>query len=474
VTEHLLVSTVILALAMLAARVLPLKARTRYAVLLAGIMKFAIPTAVFRLLPIDVQTAPRIFGGDPARVPAPAERLDWLAIAWAAIATIVFARWLLLRTRTIAAALRAPSPASPRELVAVADARIALKLCIPIDVIRSPICEAPAMLRIVRPVIALPAHRCDDLSDGELRSLALHECAHVARHDNFAALLQSLATSLLWFHPLVWLASHALTIAREEACDETVADAMHQTDDYLSALTKIGHNLAAPRTAGVSCMASANIRERMEHLMSYETIQGKAWSHRMTVVVGLIVIAASTFAVAQPVLGKERPYSLTYTVSNEGTTYFVDMRVIENATGAVVFKPRLTSHAGIPVTIQTGTQGGPREFTIKGSVAEGGAADLTLEVQEDGKLVQRTLYTHDHKTYDGQPISIQLKDADLRDVLTTFGELTGIRFDVASDVSGIVTVDATDVPWDQMLEVILNQNNLIGELDGNTMHIRRK
>jgi beta-lactamase regulating signal transducer with metallopeptidase domain len=387
VIEHLIVSTVVLAVAMAAARVLPLTARTRYVVLLCGITKFAVPTAVFRFVPAEViPAALRTFGGDgPATIGAqPAPRFEWLPVAWGAVALLLIVRWLLLRTRTVSAALRSPAPASAREVAAVHEARAAMRVGVAVDAIRSPICEAPAVLRVIRPVIVLPAQGCDDLTDDELRSLVLHECAHVARHDNLASMLQALATSLLWFHPLVWSASHALTIAREEACDEAVADAMHGSDAYVSALSKVCRTLIAPRTAGASCMASAKIKERMEHLMSYETIKGKAWSHRAILAMGVLVIALSTFAATPP------------------------------------------------------------------------------------------SESQDQKSYDGQPISMKLKDADLRDVLKTFGELTGLNFDVASDVQGSVTIEVVDVPWDKVLDDMLNEHGLVGTIDGNTIYVRNK
>lgn len=383
--EHLIVSTIVLAVAMVAARFLPLTARTRYVVLLCGLAKFAVPTAVFRFVPVEViPTALRTFGGGTATIGAQAApRIEWISMAWGAVALLLIARWLLLRTRTISAALRSPAPASPREIAAVREARAAMRIAVAVDAIRSPICEAPAVLRVVRPVIVLPAQGCDDLTDDELRSLVLHECAHVARHDNLASILQALATSLLWFHPLVWMASHALTIAREEACDEAVADAMHDSDAYVSALTKVCHAIAAPRTAGASCMANAKIKERMEHLMSYETIKGKAWPHRTILALGLLVIALSTFAATTP-------------------------------------------------------------------------------------------ESQDQKSYDGQPISVKLNAADIHDVLKTFSALTGLNFDVASDVKASVTMEVVDVPWDKVLDDMLNEHGLVGEIDGNTIYVRNK
>ena len=48
VLTHLWSSTLVLLIALIAARLLPLTARTRYAVLLSGLAKFAIPSVAIR------------------------------------------------------------------------------------------------------------------------------------------------------------------------------------------------------------------------------------------------------------------------------------------------------------------------------------------------------------------------------------------------------------------------------------------
>jgi beta-lactamase regulating signal transducer with metallopeptidase domain len=430
---------------------------------------------VFRFVPVEViPPALRTFGGGGAATigAQPAPSIDWMPIAWAAIALLLMTRWLLLRTRTVAAALRSPAPASPRELAAVREARIAMRIRAAVDAIRSPICEAPAVLRVIRPVIVLPAHGCDDLTDDELRSLVLHECAHISRHDNLASVLQALATSLLWFHPLVWMASRALTVAREEACDEAVADAMRGSDAYVSALTKICHAIAAPRTAGASCMASAKIKERMEHLMSYETIKGKAWSHRAMLALSIVLIGVSTLAGASN--PKTRPYSVAFTVSLPSPHQFTfDATVTDNATGEAVSQPRMTTSSGIEGTVET-RLGDGRKIKLRMKAHTVNDATAYLEVTQDGKVVQRTLYTRTEKTFDGEPMSLSLDKADIRDVLKTFGDLTGLHFDIADDVQGSVTMKVVDVPWDKVLDDLLNDHGLVGEVDGNTIRVRNK
>ena len=87
-----------------------------------------------------------------------------------------------------------------------------------------------------------------------------------------------------------------------------------------------------------------------------------------------------------------------------------------------------------------------------------------------GSLSGRTLSAGE-KVYTGEPISLNLKDADIKDVLRTFAQLTGLNIAVDPQVSGSVTVDFADVPWDQALEIILRQNNLGYVLEGNVMRV---
>ncbi|HEV7239648.1 MAG TPA: type IV pilus secretin PilQ [Thermoanaerobaculia bacterium] len=75
------------------------------------------------------------------------------------------------------------------------------------------------------------------------------------------------------------------------------------------------------------------------------------------------------------------------------------------------------------------------------------------------------------RVFNGEPLSLNLKDADIKDVVRTFAELTGLNIAVDPGVTGSVTVDFVDVPWDQALDLILRQNNLTYVLEGNVMRI---
>jgi type IV pilus secretin PilQ/predicted competence protein len=106
------------------------------------------------------------------------------------------------------------------------------------------------------------------------------------------------------------------------------------------------------------------------------------------------------------------------------------------------------------------------------------AAEALL-VQQDGssrprEIVNpyetRTLGSAD-KQYTGEPITLNLKDADIKDTLQRFSELTQLNIVLDPDVRGTVTVSLQDIPWDQALELILKINQLGYVLEGNIMRI---
>ena len=70
-----------------------------------------------------------------------------------------------------------------------------------------------------------------------------------------------------------------------------------------------------------------------------------------------------------------------------------------------------------------------------------------------------------------EPISLDLKDADIRDVLLTFSKLARLNMVIDPDVRGSVTVRLENVPWDQALEMILKVNGLGYVLEGNIARI---
>ncbi len=75
------------------------------------------------------------------------------------------------------------------------------------------------------------------------------------------------------------------------------------------------------------------------------------------------------------------------------------------------------------------------------------------------------------KQYTGHPISLDFQGADLRAVLRTFAEISGLNIVIDPAVQGSVDVSLRDVPWDQALDIILRANKLGYSLDGTIVRV---
>jgi len=73
--------------------------------------------------------------------------------------------------------------------------------------------------------------------------------------------------------------------------------------------------------------------------------------------------------------------------------------------------------------------------------------------------------------FSGEPISVNLKDVDLRDFFRLIHEISGLNIVMDPNVKGTLTIVLDDVPWDQALEIVLRNNDLEKQLDGNVLRI---
>jgi len=71
----------------------------------------------------------------------------------------------------------------------------------------------------------------------------------------------------------------------------------------------------------------------------------------------------------------------------------------------------------------------------------------------------------------GQKISLDLQEVDIRNVLRLLADVTGKNIVVEPNVKGTVTLKVDNVPWDQVLELILKINDLDSVMEGNVIRI---
>src|SRR5262249_6296876 len=75
------------------------------------------------------------------------------------------------------------------------------------------------------------------------------------------------------------------------------------------------------------------------------------------------------------------------------------------------------------------------------------------------------------RRFTGHPVSLDFQGADLRAVLRTFAEISGLNIVIDPTIQGSVDVALRDVPWDQALDIILRANKLGYIVDGTVVRI---
>ena len=119
--------------------------------------------------------------------------------------------------------------------------------------------------------------------------------------------------------------------------------------------------------------------------------------------------------------------------------------------------------------------------TITLSLGESRAKEVSEEQEEvEVDVSEEDLYAFDFrlttipgskKVYRGQLVSFDFKDADIRDVLRIIADISNFNMIIARNVTGTVTLKLTNVPWDQALDVILEDAGLGAFIEGNVMRV---
>ena len=207
--------------------------------LVAPIGKVVSPETITTLPSVD--THPQSIAGtaaesDMTAAPAvPTVSLTWQGLVFPAWLGVVITMTLLLVQRTFfVKGLIAQSKDASAEMLAVFEQgrkqmkvrrRVALRL--------SPLAVSPAACGLFRPAILIPQSLAGKLNSKHLRSIFLHELAHIKRGDLWVSLFQTILQIVYVYNPLLWVANVMIRKVREAAVDEMVLVAMgEQAEDY--------------------------------------------------------------------------------------------------------------------------------------------------------------------------------------------------------------------------------------------------
>ncbi|WP_342588587.1 type IV pilus secretin PilQ [Salinicola halophyticus] len=94
---------------------------------------------------------------------------------------------------------------------------------------------------------------------------------------------------------------------------------------------------------------------------------------------------------------------------------------------------------------------------------------FTVELAPAGSLERPE--TEQRPSYNGHRISLDFQDIPVRDVLSIIAEESGLNVVASDGVQGNVTLNLTDVPWDQALDLVLRNHGLSSRREGNVMMV---
>ncbi len=147
--------------------------------------------------------------------------------------------------------------------------------------------------------IYLPERVLMELSTEEIHALLAHEIAHIQRRDSQWLSLFAILESLFFFQPLNIWAKRCWRKNAEFLCDEIAARETGNPLAVAQCLAKVAQWVAtesSPQTIAIATMASKNspLIERVERLVSLQSLPGKRQRSLLNLPVGVLVLAILT------------------------------------------------------------------------------------------------------------------------------------------------------------------------------------
>ncbi len=86
---------------------------------------------------------------------------------------------------------------------------------------------------------------------------------------------------------------------------------------------------------------------------------------------------------------------------------------------------------------------------------------VNARAKKEGAQPEQDLLKLPNKKYQGKPISMAFQDVPVRNVLDVLAQVTGLNIVTSDSVTGTMTLRLMNVPWDQVLDIILQTQNLV-------------
>ena len=220
----------------------------------------------------------------------------------------------------------------------------------------------PVVWGIFRPRLMLPV-AAQDWSDEQLRSVLLHELAHIKRRDVLGQLLAQFACALHWFNPLVCLAASRMHVERERACDDLVLASGVRASAYAEHLLNVATRLSSSpwtQACGLAMARNSSLHGRLIAVLSEK--QNRRRVSTTVLAAALLICAAVVVPVAMLCATDETPRNKTNASVPISASSEEPVKLLNTLAGPIARTPLTVSVLRDPVE---GEKFSPRDASVR-------------------------------------------------------------------------------------------------------------
>jgi len=230
--------------------------------------------------------------------------LGWLA------GVLILSVYLLRRVQYVRKLIRRSTPASETlaDVLTQCAAVLRLRSCPALRL--SDDAPGPAVCGLFRPVVLLPTSLAEGLHGERLRTVLVHELAHIRRADLWVNFAQTLLLVVYFYHPLLWLANAIVRRLREQAVDETVLVALDaEAESYGTTLIDLAEMTFHRPALGLRLIGIAESRKALEGRIRHMITQPRPRTAKLGLcgLLALALAAAVLLPMARAKTEAEKP-----------------------------------------------------------------------------------------------------------------------------------------------------------------------
>jgi beta-lactamase regulating signal transducer with metallopeptidase domain len=431
-------------------------AATRHGVLVAALLGVAVTPLLSAVLPTwNIAAIPAVppsrigaagftplQAGEPS-FPDAGIRFDWsegAGLCWLAGATLALLNLTAGSVRLLRVKLESRAVGDGPWLRQLAAVRRAYGLRRPVRLLRSPTRSILVTWGTLRPKVVLPVHS-EQWPEERMRAVLCHELAHIRRNDWLIQVGAETLRAILWFNPLVWIVCKRLRLESEFACDDSALAQGFTGSAYGTHLLEILRCLHTGTATPTLAMARPSTIERRFSAMLNSTRDRHPMSRT-----AMVAAALTTLALTTPLA------ALNATQQAMPTT-----TLIQAAAGPSAQPQAAPGTAPVVVGVQTA---GPRPA----------ATPTGPQTVEPARTVPES-GTTPPRTFSGERITLEMRNSDIRDFFQVISDVSGLNILPDAEVNGRVSVVVKELPWDQVLDVVLRTYRLTAQIEGNALRV---